>query len=323
MELPNQVCSWSSLCHGLCILLCKKRTFWARIYRPSKGLTESGYWWWINWVIHYLHVCKEFILSNGRTGRGRGQWCGSSCSKTKGQWKHRTCHSLVTFRQRHYVLCWERRFHTWSSYQCRCKRWEWRISDEPHYIKTCVDIRTCSSATSIRWRPSSASGINSSLFTCPKESTTVQILTVCMPFTCDISTKALCLMLRKTPLILEAVSYQCRCRRWEWRISDWPHYIKTCVNISTNSLATSIRWWPSSASIIYSTLFTCLRESSTGQILTVCIWYLPKLQWQWELISMMDPRHVYFNMFNGFCSILNKAQIEDGDNPMWQYGCSQ
>ena len=229
----------------------------------------------------------------------------------------------MTFRQRHYVLCWERRFHTWSSYQCRCKRWEWRISDEPHYIKTCVDIRTCSSATSIRWRPSSASGINSSLFTCPKESTTVQILTVCMPFTCDISTKALCLMLRKTPLILEAVSYQCRCRRWEWRISDWPHYIKTCVNISTNSLATSIRWWPSSASRIYSTLFTCLRESSTGQILTVCIWYLPKLQWQWELISMMDPRHVYLNMFNGFCNVLNEAQNETSDDPMLRYGCIQ
>ena len=36
----------------------------------------------------------------------------------------------------------------------------------------------------------------------------------------------------------------------------------------------------------------------------------------------MDIRCVYVNMFNSFCNVLNKAQIEDSDDPMWQYGCS-
>ena len=34
----------------------------------------------------------------------------------------------------------------------------------------------------------------------------------------------------------------------------------------------------------------------------------------------MDPRCVYLNMFNGFCNVLDEAQIEDGDDPMWRYG---
>ena len=36
----------------------------------------------------------------------------------------------------------------------------------------------------------------------------------------------------------------------------------------------------------------------------------------------MDPRRVYLNMFNAFCNVLKGAQLEDGDNPMWMYGCS-